>query len=33
VLKCPTIHVWDSMCNLSFSNVSFKNVSVLAFEA
>ena len=26
VLKSPTIIVWDSMCVLSFSKVSFMNV-------
>ena len=33
VLKSPTIFVWGAMCALSFSKVSFMNVSALAFEA
>lgn len=32
-LKTPTIIVWGSMCDLSFSNYSFTNVSVLTFVA
>ena len=31
VLKSPTINVWGSMCDLSFSNVSFTNVGALVF--
>jgi hypothetical protein len=31
VLKTPTINAWGSMCELSFSNISFKNTSVLVF--
>ena len=33
VLKSPTIIVWDSMCVLSFSKVSFINLGALAFGA
>jgi hypothetical protein len=32
VLKLPTL-MWGSMCHLSFSNVSFRNVGALAFGA
>ena len=31
LLKFPTIIVWGSMCDLSFSNVSFINVGILTF--
>ena len=31
VLTSPTIIVWDAMCALSFSNVSFINVGAPAF--
>lgn len=31
VLKSPTINVKGSICNLSFSNVSFTNVGTLVF--
>jgi hypothetical protein len=31
VLKSPTTIVWFSMCDLSFSKVSFKNVGAFAF--
>ena len=31
MLKSLTINVWGSMCNLSFSNVSFTNVGALVF--
>jgi hypothetical protein len=31
VLKSPTITVWDEMCALSFSKVSFMNVGALTF--
>ena len=33
ILKSPIINVWDLMCDLSFSNVSFTNVSALMFGA
>lgn len=33
MLKPPTIHVWSSVCDLCFSNVSLMNVSALAFGA
>ena len=33
VLKSPIITVWDSMCVLSFSKVSFMNVGAHAFVA
>ena len=32
VFKSPTIVMWESMCVLSFSKVSFANVGALAFE-
>ena len=31
VLESPNISVWGSMCDLSFSNVSFMNVGAPAF--
>jgi hypothetical protein len=31
VLKPPSTNLWSSMCDLSFSNVSFTNVGVLTF--
>ena len=33
VLKSPTIIMWDAMCALSFSRVSFMNVGALVFGA
>ena len=33
VLKSPTIIVCGAMCALSFTNISFTNVSALAFDA
>ena len=33
VLKSPTIRMWGLMCDLSFSNVSFTYVGVLALGA
>jgi hypothetical protein len=33
VLKSRIIIVWGSICDLSFSNVSFMNVAALAFGA
>lgn len=32
-LKPPTLNMWSSMCDLSFSNVSLINVDALAFRA
>ena len=33
VFKYPTIIVWDAMCVLRFSNVSYMNAGVLLFGA
>jgi hypothetical protein len=33
VLKSPTINLGGSMCDLSFSNVFFTNMSALVFGA
>ena len=33
VLKTSTIIVWDAVCALSFSKVSFMNVGALVFGA
>ena len=33
VLKSPTINVWGSICDLSFSNVSLTNVVIFVCEA
>jgi hypothetical protein len=32
-LKSTIINTWGSMCNLSYSNVSFKNMGALVSEA
>ena len=33
VWKSPTINLWGSMCDLSFSNASFTNVGAIVFVA
>jgi hypothetical protein len=33
VLKSSTLNMWSSMCDLSFNNVSFANVSAIEFGA